>query len=84
MGDAFECFWRDHTQSVDGIPEETHCVKKMPSLARKLNELVEAQKHLKLIKWLQKKKILKRKIKCNYCGHKLKLKQSDCIDNFEW
>lgn len=75
-------FWRDHTQSVGQIPEETY--KKMASLARKLRELVEGKKHLKLINWLQKKKVLKRMIKCSVCGHKMKLKQSNGIDNFEW
>lgn len=48
-----------------------------PSLNRKLLSMIEGRqtkrKKLKLIKWLQKKKLLKAKMKCNLCQHKMKL-----------
>lgn len=60
----------------------------MTRLSRKLKELTEGKetekRYLKLIKWLQKKKILAKKMECNKCGHKMKLRKSDCHDRFEW
>lgn len=58
-------------------------------LATKLIELTEGKKttkkHLKLIEWLQKKKILRGKVKCSRCHHKMKLKKKIAsVDRFEW
>lgn len=41
-------------------------------------------KALKLIKWLQKKKLLKRKIKCTTCYHQMKLKRTNSQDQYSW
>ncbi|XP_073778462.1 uncharacterized protein [Danio rerio] len=59
------------------------------TLKQKLLSVIEGhqtkKKKLKLIKWLQKKKILKAKMKCNHCEHRMKLTyNSNKGDNYVW
>ncbi|XP_030269589.1 uncharacterized protein LOC115579957 isoform X2 [Sparus aurata] len=59
-------------------------------LATKLIELTEGKKttkkhQIKLIEWLQKKEILRGKVKCSRCHDKMKLKKKIAsVDRFEW
>lgn len=58
-------------------------------LHRKLLSMIEGRqtkrKKLKLIKWLQKKKLLKPKMKCNFCQHTMKLTHKpNKADNYVW
>ncbi|KAL6463645.1 hypothetical protein MHYP_G00280360 [Metynnis hypsauchen] len=55
---------------------------------KKVRKLIEGKKskrkHLKLVKWLQKKKVLQRKVTCSLCNHKMNHKVSGCSDCCEW
>lgn len=63
--------------------------KIMPSLATELRELIEGRtksirRHREIIKWLQKKRLLRRRMRCPKCKHKMKFKESVCVDNYAW
>ncbi|XP_057183220.1 uncharacterized protein LOC130549896 isoform X1 [Triplophysa rosa] len=61
----------------------------MPGLLQDLRKLLEngrsRKQHLKLIKWLQKRQLLKRKMKCSKCRHKMSLKpRTMARDHYAW
>ncbi|XP_035980583.1 uncharacterized protein LOC118556654 [Fundulus heteroclitus] len=61
----------------------------MPGLATELRELIEGstkskRRHREIIKWMQKKRLLRRGMRCQKCKHKMKFKESVCVDNYAW
>jgi uncharacterized membrane protein YkvA (DUF1232 family) len=59
----------------------------MPGLATELRELIEGRtkskrRHREIIKWMQKKRLLRRWMRCQKCKHKMKFKESVCVDNY--
>ncbi|XP_056457128.1 uncharacterized protein LOC130390970 [Gadus chalcogrammus] len=61
----------------------------MPGLATELRELIEGRtkskrRHRQIIKWMQKKRLLRRWMRCQKCKHKMKFKESVCVDNYAW
>lgn len=54
-------------------------------LKKLISEGTSQKNALKLIKWLQKKKLIKRKIKCRICHREMKLrKRVNSRDQYAW
>ncbi|XP_028249940.1 uncharacterized protein LOC114426621 [Parambassis ranga] len=54
-------------------------------LTKLINKSSSTKNSLKLIKWLQKRRLLKRKMKCRLCRQDMKLKKrTNCGDQYAW
>lgn len=83
------CFWLHGYQCASGRAFSAQIGNKMPGLASDLRQLIEGRrgkKNLKkLIKWLQRRKLIRQKMKCNFCHHKMEIEQnSRGVDKCEW
>ena len=63
----------------------TSVMTRFSSVRNLLHQEASKQNAWKLIKWFQRKKLLRRKMKCSKCYHGMELKRRrNCVDQYAW